>query len=98
MPLRLALGVGGTVAGRRLGAQEGGGGPRPLQCIPAPQPHAVQPVRSNMADSVRPGKDPGTLHRWIRSALDKSRGCAPVYSPLPVANKRENKTHQRPNA
>ena len=36
MPLTLALGVRGTVAGHRLGALEGGGGgqpPPPLQCI-----------------------------------------------------------------
>ena len=40
MPLRLALGVRGTVAGRRLGALEGGGVPSPpFQCIPAPAPH-----------------------------------------------------------
>ena len=36
MPLRLALGVRGTVGGRKLGASEGGGGPPPpLQCISA---------------------------------------------------------------
>ena len=42
MPLKLALAVRGTVAGRRLGALEGRGGgyPRPLQCIPA-QPCCV---------------------------------------------------------
>ena len=36
MPSRLALGVRGTVAGRRLSALEGGGGtpPSPFQCIP----------------------------------------------------------------
>ena len=35
MPLRLALGVRGTVAGRRLGALRGGGGfPPAFQCIP----------------------------------------------------------------
>ena len=35
MPLRLALGVRGTVAGHRLGALEGGGGASPLfQCTP----------------------------------------------------------------
>ena len=39
MPLRLALGVRGTVAGHRLGALEGGGGfLPPFQCIPAPAP------------------------------------------------------------
>ena len=35
MPLKLALGVRGTVAGHRLGALEwGGGGVPPFQCIP----------------------------------------------------------------
>ena len=35
MPLKLALGVRGTVAGHRLGALEGGGGTSPpFQCIP----------------------------------------------------------------
>ena len=35
MPLKLGLGVRGTVAGHRLGALEGGGGYlRPFQCIP----------------------------------------------------------------
>ena len=39
MPLKLALGVGGTVAGHRLGALEGGGGGfPPFQCIPAQAP------------------------------------------------------------
>ena len=38
MPLRLALGVRGTVAGHRLGALEGGGTSPPFQCIPAPPP------------------------------------------------------------
>ena len=39
MPLKLALGVRGTVAGHRLGALEGGGGYLPpFQCIPAPPP------------------------------------------------------------
>ena len=38
MPLRLALGVRGTVAGHRLGPLEKGGGgtPPPFQCIPGP--------------------------------------------------------------
>ena len=37
MPLRLALGVRGTVAGHRLGALEGGWwGLLPFQCIPGP--------------------------------------------------------------
>ena len=41
MPLKLALAVGKTVAGHRLGTLEGGGGtPPPLQCIPAPPPFA----------------------------------------------------------
>ena len=40
MPPRLALGVRGTVAGRRLGALEGGGGGSspPFQCIPGAAP------------------------------------------------------------
>ena len=39
MPLRLALGVRGTVAGKRLGALDGGGlPPPPFQCIPAHPP------------------------------------------------------------
>ena len=48
MPLRLALGVRGTVAGHRLGALEGGGGggtPSPFQCIPAlPPPSLTLPL------------------------------------------------------
>ena len=39
MPLKLALGVRGTVAGHRLGALEGGGGvPPPLPMHPCPSP------------------------------------------------------------
>ena len=39
MPLRLGLGVRGTVAGHRLGALEGGGGYLPpSQCIPGGSP------------------------------------------------------------
>ena len=39
MPMRLALGVRGTVAGHRLGAFEGGGGTfPPFPCIPAQPP------------------------------------------------------------
>ena len=39
MPLRLALGIRGTVAGRRLGALEGGGGvPPPLPMHSSPRP------------------------------------------------------------
>ena len=44
MPLKLALGVGETVAGHRLGGLEGGGGG--FQCIsapPPPAPHAPRP-------------------------------------------------------
>ena len=47
MPLRPALGIRGTVAGRRLGALEGGGGYfPPFQCISAPTQHK-ELLRSN---------------------------------------------------
>ena len=55
MPLRLALGVRGAVAGHRLGALEGGGGSLPpFQCIPAttssPPPQVLHfvPIGYNM--------------------------------------------------
>ena len=38
MPLKLAFGVRGTVAGHRLGALEGGGYLPPFRCIHAPPP------------------------------------------------------------
>ena len=38
MPLKLALAVRETVAGRRLGAMEGGGGLPPFQCISSGRP------------------------------------------------------------
>ena len=45
MPLRLALGVRGAVAGRWLGALEGGdGGSPPFQGIPAPHPQTATPA------------------------------------------------------
>ena len=43
MPLRLALGVRGTVAGHRLGALKGGYPPR-LPMHPCPRPHPEAPV------------------------------------------------------
>ena len=45
MPLKLALGVRGTVAGHRLGALEGGagGGLPAFQCIPAPPSASMAP-------------------------------------------------------
>ena len=60
MPLRLALTVRGTVAGHRLGALEGGGGPPPLPMHPCclgchrnrpSQPHGHSPT----TDAVRSG-------------------------------------------
>ena len=51
MPLRLALGVRGTVAGRRPGALKGGGGvPPPLPVHPCPPP----PPREAMGDGTGP--------------------------------------------
>ena len=46
MPLKLALGVRGAVARRRLGALEGGGYLPPFQCIPG---HTHQPASPQLA-------------------------------------------------
>ena len=61
MPLTLALGVGGTVAGHRLGALNGGGG-----CLPpfqtTPPPLQVRPLRvtasANRVPFMRPPPAP----------------------------------------
>ena len=45
MPLRLALGVRGTVAGHRLGAREEGGVPPPLLMHPCSPPPPASPLR-----------------------------------------------------
>ena len=64
MPLKLALGVRGTVAGRRLGALEGGGGGYlpPFQCIPRGWGHSVDRCRplSPLCPPLSEQRDPGT--------------------------------------
>ena len=68
MPLRLAIGVRGTVAGRRQGALEGGGGGRTsphFQCIPASPPQCTPPVlRPSGCSVVRRGGPPRGPKAW----------------------------------
>ena len=77
MPLRLALGVRKTVAGRRLGALKGGGGYLPpFHCIPGTTPPSFCHVLFQRDTSTAPGPLPplqvqrtgimNTMARWVR--------------------------------
>ena len=65
MPLRLALGVRGTVAGHRLGALEGGGGLAPFQCIPGPLLFAGRSSASNRNQGHVPGHIHVDVEGWL---------------------------------
>ena len=69
VPLKLALGVRGTVAGRRLGALEGGG-PPPLPMHPC---SAGQPHQREGAHNKRSGNGQDQERTLIE--LPRGRGC-----------------------
>ena len=73
MPLRLALGVRGTVAGHRLGALEGGGG------YPPPLPmHPCRGVGGGLDSGwVGAGGVGGGPVRQLHSCAVRVAGCAP---------------------
>ena len=67
MPLRLALGVRGTVVGRRLGALEGGVCPL-FQCIPPPPGPGPPKVRCGPTTVLQPRLPSHGLHRQLSSS------------------------------
>ena len=62
MPLKLASGFRGTVAGHRLGALEGGGCLSPFQCIPAPKPCILTSGRKPPIPCATAGDPPPPCH------------------------------------